>query len=225
VRRKERDKNESEFGASAECRPLIVGVVIYRVECLCAVFRGPATGQDRRGFVVFNPWSTRCKGDRAHCFFSRRIRPETGAVRGGGGDDQALCRPLSRYPLSRYRAWADPRRAHQAWSGPSRFGRFPTRSGTFPFRSHWGRFCSDQTPFRLDSRSLRLGGLGIGFDEGSPGSIGRRLLVDHAELLPPSVGVHRRLPGPAARIDRVPTISQRLYLRRACLAHSRPHPE
>jgi len=56
-------------------------------------------------------------------------------------------------------------------------------------------------------RLFRIGGLDIGFDEGSPGSIGRTLLVDHAELLPPSLGVHRRLPGPAARIDRWPTIT------------------
>jgi hypothetical protein len=38
-------------------------------------------------------------------------------------------------------------------------------------------------------RSLRLCGLDIGFDEGPPGSIGPRLVVDHAELLPPSCGV------------------------------------
>jgi hypothetical protein len=38
-------------------------------------------------------------------------------------------------------------------------------------------------------RTQRRGGLDIGFDEGSPGSIGPGVLVDHAELLPPSCGV------------------------------------
>ena len=40
-------------------------------------------------------------------------------------------------------------------------------------------------PDRLD-RWFWPGGLSIGFDVGSPGPIGRGLLVDHAELLPPS---------------------------------------
>ena len=72
-------------------------------------------------------------------------------------------------------------------------------------------------PWRL----FRLGGLDIGFDEGPPGPIGRGLLVDHAELLPPSSECHRRLPGLAAlgSIERRPSETLPGL---ACLAHPWP---
>jgi hypothetical protein len=71
-------------------------------------------------------------------------------------------------------------------------------------------------------RPFWLGGLSIGFDVGPPGPIGRGLLVDHAELLPPSFGAPSQAswagPSEQARTDD----QRRLYLRLACPAHSRP---
>src|SRR4029453_10265630 len=55
-------------------------------------------------------------------------------------------------------------------------------------------------------RVLWLGRLDFWFDKGPPGPIGRGLVVDHAELLPPSSECHRRLPGsPPGSIERRPS--------------------
>jgi hypothetical protein len=69
-----------------------------------------------------------------------------------------------------------------------RLGAVSIRLGAISIRPYAISIRRRAIPSRL-RRSFRPGGLSIGFAVGSPRSLGRGLLVDPAELLPPSLGV------------------------------------
>src|SRR3954452_15683609 len=157
--------------------PLIIVVIIDGIQGLGTVLGWSAARQDCGGFLVVARWPTRRQVSRRHeSLLGRRIR-WSGSHPGSRSRRSGQARVIS---IQRLRLILLHRRSDRLLS-------WTCRSTPFD-RGRAYRRLAITVASRL-GRTQRRGGLDIGFDEGSPGSIGPGVLVDHAELLPPSCGV------------------------------------